>query len=470
MQPHSESWLSRSDWQNGQIKPRHVKLPFIITLVFFVFWTGIALLVNHENKFRIERAFNQFIDSGFQNTDAQLLLPLMFLLSLLMIPSLIKTWRRYRVSSHIRLHLSPYPGQVGGKVAGNILLPIEFRHGMPADVRINCIEVSRSKSSSSSSRWENVRWRTRADVQLMPLSGQTQIRFTANIDKDLSESSIEESGSYVYWAVRIHMPENKFDETFNIPVFASSDSIAADYYETPSPSKPADLTGLSPEVAVIEQGVQGSSVSYPAGREKTIARVFIIMAIIFDLVAVFMGYQVFTELSSERTSYFAVMVSGMIFLGFSVFGIGMLFGGIYMLTNTLRVDINRTGVTATRQVFGREYVTHLLNENIRGMMKKVTSQAGQGASAKINYSIYLLTKDGRRVSIGDGISGHENADKLHDYFESHIHMGATSDAVASKRKLPMPEWAKYLLAGVKMLAGLAFFGTIAAFIYDFIAM
>ena len=191
-------WTSRKDWLNGQIRPQHVKAAFWITLIFFIFWTGMSAFVFVENQGRIERAVQVFIESGYQEMREALFFPLMFLLSLLVIPSLIKTGLRYLRSKDLTLNLDPYPGQVGGRVGGDLVLPFNFQPDLQADVHVNCIEVTISRSNNRSSRWEKIRYRTRAKVELFPMSGKTILRFSAKTQPDLPTSSVEESGSYSY--------------------------------------------------------------------------------------------------------------------------------------------------------------------------------------------------------------------------------------------------------------------------------
>lgn len=469
-------WTSRKDWLNGRIKPQHVKAAFFITVVFFIFWTGLSYFIFVENQGRIDRALEAFIDSGYQDMREALFIPLMFLLSLIMIPSLVKTSRRYFRSKDLTLNLDPYPGQVGGRVGGDLALPFAYQPDMQVDVHVNCIEVTVSRSSKGSSRWEKIRYRTRARVEMFPISDRTMLRFVSQTQAGLEPSSIEESvsenGSYTYWAVRVQVPAKKFDETFNIPVFAS-DRVSTDAFNTDSyfasvdrvPEKPE--TDLPAEVAKLTR--QGSEwrIDYPSGREGTVSTVFTLMGVIFTAVAVFMGYQIASELGGERTSYFAVMVMSMILFGFSLFGIGMLVGGIYMKTNRLAVEKKSDELITRRNVFGREFVKTLSLSDIYAIDKKVTSQSGQGASSKISYTIYAKTLDGLKHSIGDGIPGHANADRLYDLFRSEIKLSDKEPITQNKVKAKLPEWARHIPLLFKALGYLMFIVIIATLIMDF---
>ena len=133
------------------------------------------------------------------------------------------------------------------------------------------------------------------------------------------------------------------------------------------------------------------------------------MAIIFDLVAVFMGYQVFSELTGDRTSYFAVMVSGMIFIGFSLFGVGMLFGSIYMLTNTLR-DFKRcckragikTNDRLCQHCMRKSWATNLANG---GTPIQTFMKMGGWSSIECCQEYYLKSTDANKQKVVQVLNG-----------------------------------------------------------------
>jgi hypothetical protein len=148
----------------------------------------------------------------------------------------------------------------------------------------------------------------------------------------------------------------------------------------------------------------------------------------------------------------------------------MLVGGIYMKTNRLAVEKKPGELITRRNVFGREFVKTLPLKDIYAIDKKVTSQSGQGASSKISYSIYARTLDGFKHSIGDGIPGHENADRLYDLFSNEIELSDKDPISRNKLKANMPEWAKHIPLLFKVLGYVMFIVVIATFIMDFTSL
>ena len=161
------------------------------------------------------------------------------------------------------------------------------------------------------------------------------------------------------------------------------------------------------------------------------------------------------------------MVMSMILLGFSLFGIGMLIGGLYMKTNRLAIEKSSDKLTTRRHVFGHEFVKILMLDDIYAIDKKVTSQSGQGAASKVSYTIYAKTLDGLKHSIGDGIPGHENADRLHDFFLNEIALSDKQPETRNKAKADLPKWAKHIPLVFKALGYLMFIVVIASLVMDF---
>lgn len=154
--------------------------------------------LNIENQYRIEPAIDKLLASGYQQLDEALIIPALFILSLIMLPGLIKYIRRYLRSSQVKLNLDPYPGQIGGSVGGDLILPISFEPNMQCLVQVNCIKVTYSRSGKNTRRWESVHYRETAETQISPVGNGSMLRFQTRIDSGQPESAIEEKGSHRY--------------------------------------------------------------------------------------------------------------------------------------------------------------------------------------------------------------------------------------------------------------------------------
>ena len=119
-----------------------------------------------------------------------------------------------------------------------------------------------------------------------------------------------------------------------------------------------------------------------------------------------------------------------------------------------------------RRVFGRSFRKLISTDDIHDLDKRVTAQSGQGASARLFYTIKLKTPMGRKINIADGIPGQEDADALLDFMQSKIRLQPEA-ATQTFRKLPLPAWAGYAIAVFKGISVLLVFATVAAFIADF---
>lgn len=189
--------------------------------IIFIAWTAMFVGINVAEAPRIEAALRRLTDSGLTRWDEALILPALLLVSVLMLPGLARSWRRMRLTRAVALSLQPYPGEIGGEVGGEVMLPFAHTGSPDVHVDLNCIEVTTHRRGKHTRRSETVRFRAPAKAQLFPSSRGTTVRFSAHTPPGLPESAVAPAGAYVYWAVRVRVPAQGFDEIFNIPVFAT---------------------------------------------------------------------------------------------------------------------------------------------------------------------------------------------------------------------------------------------------------
>ena len=165
----------------------------------------------------------------------------------------------------------------------------------------------------------------------------------------------------------------------------------------------------------IISGEKNTLFIYPAARNMKIS----LMTLIFGSFCTFGTYYIFTGTydSIQETSgqLSGVMISLMLpfFSIFGVISIAMIIYGIYLLANSLKVEISGDQVTSERSVFGinisRKSIP--LNE-IDDFELKRFAQRGSGNAANVLFSIKINSKDGRKVTAGDGIEGYEIAGRI----------------------------------------------------------
>jgi hypothetical protein len=97
---------------------------------------------------------------------------------------------------------------------------------------------------------------------------------------------------------------------------------------------------------------------------------------------------------------------------FTVIGVLILIWGIYMAGNSLRVTAGRQGLTTVRGILGLRFARHAAADDITGIGKSIGMQTRQGNRAQAYYRIHARTRDGRRIALGDGLTGASRVDAL----------------------------------------------------------
>lgn len=440
---------------------------FFTVLGLAAVWNGFAFPLAVHLWPQVERAAGRMLGQGLDRFDPIVLVMLFPLAGLIQIPGVVRAWRRWRVARMVRLSLDPYPGSIGGQVGGSITLPVHFQAGMRATVWLNCIAVSRRPSGRESgrSRWEKVQWRTEAATRVSPAAQGARLDFVADVADGLPASDVANDGDHTYWALRIRVGD--IDQTFDIPVFATGDRQRSAIRIPGNIRREASVHTLPPEVVLIEHTTAGEMLTFPAGRERRPGIAFTIVGLVFAGVAVFMGATLFAEINSQRPSYFAMMVVGMIASGFTGFALLLVLGGVFTLTNRLCTLIGSDAVITTRRAFGRDFVRLIPFADIHHLEKKVNGQAGQGATADIYYAIQAVMKDGRKFNLSDGIPGHGSAGILETFLAERIPLAPDAPAIIVP---PAPAWFPYVGIALKAVGTLVMVLTILAFAIDFMRL
>ena len=86
--------------------------------------------------------------------------------------------------------------------------------------------------------------------------------------------------------------------------------------------------------------------------------------------------------------------------------------GTYLAGNSLRVSAGKQGLTAVRGIFGLRFARHAAADDITGIGKSIGMQSRQGSRAQAYYRIHARTRDGRRIALGEGLTGASRVDAL----------------------------------------------------------
>ena len=122
-------------------------------------------------------------------------------------------WRRY---GDVFVHMSPWPGAIGGAVAGHIEFSAALPEAHEIGLTLQCLHQQRGrKKSGTSTRWMR-------ELMLQPLSPyEQQAWFHFPLPDDLPPCSARK-GSFHQWilTLRVRQPGADLVRRFDIPVFA----------------------------------------------------------------------------------------------------------------------------------------------------------------------------------------------------------------------------------------------------------
>ncbi|SMR69409.1 hypothetical protein SAMN04487964_101244 [Marinobacterium sediminicola] len=190
--------------------------------------------------------------------------------------------------------------------------------------------------------------------------------------------------------------------------------------------------------------------------------------LVFSGVAAFMAYNVWDELHSPRISYFALMVQGMILLGFGLFSPALLLGGLYMRCNQLQLDAGPQVLVTTRRFLGFNHQRSIAVADVEGMAERIVGRMGQGVESELEYAIDAYMKDGQRIRLGDGIQGQQEAELLLAHLQALTGIEHRPDPATYRLQRSItPTWVLWLPVLFKSTGILIFGLTIAAFLADF---
>ncbi|GAA0682442.1 hypothetical protein GCM10009104_04130 [Marinobacterium maritimum] len=462
-------WPVNQDWQKGQSRPEHVNLRFYSALAALLIYLGVVVALILVNQNEVESSLYRLWASEFSRFDPLLMLPAMLLLGLLGLPGVAREFARWRRQRGLVLTLDPVPAAPDGELGGSLIIPLHLPANAPVRVTLNCMRRVITKGKNASVR-DELLWQAPAVTRSLRSIKGTRVEFCVRLSPEQPATSFTEGKRKVWWAIRVEEAESGFDAVFPVPVSQNARQQRSNYHFSEQERQQAQEAASEPVRSweQVPESAEGISIDFPAGRSGKAAWILMLVGLVFTGVAVFMGYNVVDELSSERISYFALMVQGMILLGFGLFSPGLLLVGIYMRCNRLRLLANARELVTTRRFMGLSKQRSISVEQIAGMAERIVGRVGQGVDSELEYAIDAYLKDGMRVRLGDGIQGQTEAEQLLEQLSqvTGITHRPNPDEYRLQRRTP-PGWVRWLPLVFRLIGTLVFGLTIAAFVLDF---
>ncbi|RLA38744.1 MAG: hypothetical protein DRQ64_08315 [Gammaproteobacteria bacterium] len=369
-------WLGRKKWAADSLKDSFALTGGLIW-AFAIFWN----LISTPALF----AFSDELGKGNQLIWFVLLFPL---IGLFLIGTAIhKTldWRRF---GKMKVRLEPYPGALGGDVAGSIHLATPLPAGTPIEVSLDCVRhYSHSKNSSQSIVWQH-----NTLFEPMQSSRSTTVQFLFEVPAGLPQSSTGDS-SYHVWTLSVsaELPGVDLVRQIELPVFPSEEKASpsfrlnlkaltndADSVDTPF----ADNTGQ-------EQAIIGDHRNKGFGTGVFIGLLFTAIGI---GLAYFIGHL-------QKETFLIAFGALFGFIGLAIFSYSMLgrFRHYYLRLSKPMLEFR------FKSLFGGKVVTL----NYDGIAAVTTESRGSMTVGNKHYQFFnlgLKLKSGKDLRIGDRFS------------------------------------------------------------------
>ena len=382
------AWQTRADWRDNRIRSG-ARATLWFAWGFAICWNAISSPVLFVFPGELARV-NQMMWVA-------LLFPLVGLGLLVWAARQTLAWRRFGVTL---LELDPFPGAIGGDVGGALELRLPYNPKHRFRVMLTCQHVYTRRTGDGNETVRDAKWQDEQPAIVEPGLRGTRLRFLFRSPTDQPESSAGDGGRY-QWTVQIagSLPGTDFDRSWQIPVLKDAGPQTA---RLPIRRREEDAEPLeAPGRLRIRETGAGIELYYPYLRHPGMTLGILAMGVIF--IAPIWLIDTFSGNSG--------VPAPMLWL-FTVIGALILVWGIYLPGNSLRVTAGRQGLTAVRGILGLQLARHAVADDIAGIGKSIGMQSRQGNRTQAYYRIQARTRDGRRITLGDALTGASRVDAL----------------------------------------------------------
>ena len=310
-------------------------------------------------------------------------------------------WRRFGA---LALTLTPYPGDIGGTVAGTVELPERFRAAQLFRVTMTCMRRRTTGSGRNRSTADTALWQDQTRAQANADGRGTQLSFGFTVPAGLPASGAP-SNDYVLWTIDLDadLPGVNLDGRFEVPMVPAAAGASATE-SAPMTAVPEAAPDIPARIVRIFHDSGATVFYYPLFRYPAMSVGLLVFSLIFTVPVVFM----FKQLHGNATDVMPWLMIAV----FGFFGVLLLIGGLYTLGNTLRVEISPRGLTTVRRIYGFGFARHARLNEVTSVETKIGSQSNSGRRISVRYRLIAHISDGRNITVGNDIPGRALADHL----------------------------------------------------------
>ena len=354
--------------------------------------------------------------------------------------------------------LNPFPGQVGGRCSGYLDLPLAKDSAGQATVTLTCIHHRASTDSRGRRHMhEKALWQDKVAVKLHYYGRFSRLEFAFNPPEHMPGSE-DESDDYHSWQLHVQIAVKgvDYDRVFELPMKKIDDQTRAANARYQFKAEKVERfqetqDAPAPEISTTDGGLR---FYYGYARNKGLGLALLGFGIGLMLMGYFFfqPFKEFLPLTSLLMSA-TVMLIALLLSGF----------GLFLLANNMTVEVSPAGIIKQQRIFGVLLREQIRIDELADINLKQTASSSSGHQINVWYSLQAVTKDGRRVCIGDTLASESFAGEIHqkiiDTLGNWRPAPVPVDSLESPTKKQLPVWARVML---KLLS----YSYIVAFLLD----
>jgi len=312
----------------------------------------------------------------------------------------LMAWRRF---GETPLLLNPFPGSIGGHVAGTISLPMSISKDIRYDVSLVCVYTYETRDSDNKHRSaERMIWQHSQTAHLRRGMSRgldsMSLLFRFDVPEGLPRSE-SKSGNYHHWRIHVHaeMDGVDLDRSFDIPVHPTSEQTTLSLKQNVRQKSNQYLEQLT-SIMRVEVGPDMLHMVFPQGRRKLLGAVMTGVGAGLLVLGFFM-----LRLGGQEQGEFVLTFAGLICLLISA---PIMLFGLYVPCNALDVKIAKDSITVKRAVFG---IGLYRKKVAMSQLKQVALDEGMRSQINgrytVTYRVVAIGNNGEKWVLAEGLKG-----------------------------------------------------------------
>lgn len=317
-----------------------------------------------------------------------------------------KSRRDWKFYGSLPLTLTPFPGQLGGDVAGQIDLPNWYGE-CAWQVTLQCVRIVTAGGKNSSTR-ESILWQKDQAPHVVAQGVGSAVRFLFTPPPDLAVTG-QSGRERIEWRISLVGPKTPvpLTRTYAIPVEqggGKGKALPAEHVQRSEKQALLESISAAADQIDVQQLGDGLRLYSRVGRNASMALVLTVMGVVFAGAAIGMA------IAAASQGFMLYIMS----FFFGLFGFPMFFGGVFMAGRALEARVSAQQVDIVRYWAGRALWRR--RGTLLQASQLVLTSGGSSTSGnrKTEYFHIEVKCDGKKLRIAEGLVGREVAEAMRD--------------------------------------------------------